>query len=69
MNVGEHVLLDQERSKRRRGRTAGARRAWGGIEREGGILYIFPGQAHMSRLANSGNLTKGGRNGVEDKKV
>ena len=54
---------------RRRGRTIGARRAWGGIGREGGILYIFPGQIHMSGLANGGNLTEGGRGGVEDKQV
>jgi len=35
----------------------------------GGILYIFPDRAHMSGLPNGGNLTEGGRNGVEDKKV
>ena len=40
-----------------------------GLGERWGILYIFPSRAHMSGLVNGGNLTEGGQNGVEDKKV
>jgi hypothetical protein len=33
-----------------------------------GILDIVTGHAHMSRLSNGGNQTKGGWNGLEVKK-